>query len=108
MLERFLEKVLKQVMSLPTTVANCAVYAVSGIVPAEATIHKKALTLYGNICRLPDTAIEKQLAERQYILVIAGLLLLSVFIFSTVCQIHMGFSLILQRNSHGSEKSTRM
>ncbi|MCG8032572.1 MAG: reverse transcriptase family protein, partial [Candidatus Thiodiazotropha taylori] len=30
MLERFFKKMLKQVMSLPTTVADCAVYAVSG------------------------------------------------------------------------------
>ena len=65
MLERFFKKALKQVMSLPTTVADCAVYAVSGTVPTEATVHKKTLTLYGNICRLPDTAIEKQVAERQ-------------------------------------------
>ena len=43
MLERFFRKVLKQVMSLPTTVAECAVYAVSGMVPTEATIHKKTL-----------------------------------------------------------------
>ena len=65
MLEHFFKKVLKQVMSLPTMVADCAVYAVSGMVPTEVTIHKRALALYGNICRLPDTAIEKKLAERQ-------------------------------------------
>ncbi|MCG8045488.1 MAG: reverse transcriptase family protein, partial [Candidatus Thiodiazotropha endolucinida] len=65
MLERFFKKMLKQVMSLPTTVADCAVYAVSGTIPIEATIHKRALSLYGNICRLPESSIEKQLAERQ-------------------------------------------
>ena len=65
MLERFFKRVLKQVMSLPTTVADSAVYAVSGMIQIETSILKRALILYGNICRLPDTSIERQLAERQ-------------------------------------------
>ncbi len=64
-LEVLHRKFLKQILSLPTTVANPAVYIISGAIPMEGTIHKRALALYGNICRLPEDSIEKQLANRQ-------------------------------------------
>ncbi|MES9884980.1 MAG: reverse transcriptase family protein [Sedimenticola sp.] len=59
------KKFLKQILSLPTTVANPAVYILSGTIPVEGTIHKRALTLFGNISRLQDESLEKQIAERQ-------------------------------------------
>ena len=36
-----------------------------GYLPVEALIHKWALSLFGNVCQLPETAVEKQLAYRQ-------------------------------------------
>ncbi|MES9880811.1 MAG: reverse transcriptase family protein [Sedimenticola sp.] len=66
LLEKFYKKYTKHILSLPTTVADPAVYILSGTIPVEAQIHKRALTLLGNICRLPDSAVERQLAERQY------------------------------------------
>ena len=114
MLERFFKKVLKQVLSLPTKVADCAVYVVSGMVPTEATIHKRALTLYGNISRLPDTctAIEKQLVERQLCLEANT----SHSWFIAIKRLHLQYGLpdlyeLLAdplKNSHGSGKSTRL
>ena len=37
----------------------------SGILPAEAMIHKRILSLYGNITRLSSDSVEYQLAKRQ-------------------------------------------
>ena len=51
--------------SLPVNTADTAVYVLSGTIPVEATIHKRALTFFGNICRLPETTIEHRLAVRQ-------------------------------------------
>ncbi|MEW8547953.1 MAG: reverse transcriptase family protein, partial [Candidatus Thiodiazotropha sp.] len=64
-LERSQKKFLKHILSLPTTTADPAVYILTGTIPVEGVIHKRALSLFGNICRLDDTAIEKQLAKRQ-------------------------------------------
>ena len=36
-----------------------------GTLPAEAMIHQRFLTFFGNIARLPDTSVERQLALRQ-------------------------------------------
>ena len=57
--------VLKQILSLPITVADLAVFILSGAMPIEAIIHKRILILYGSICRLDESSIEKQLARRQ-------------------------------------------
>ncbi len=51
-LERFLRSCIKQLLSLPQTVANPAPYILSGILPIEAQLHKKVLILFGNIARL--------------------------------------------------------
>ena len=59
------KKLLKQILSLPSTTADPAVYLLSGLLPAEALIHKRMLTLYGNITRLSDDSVEKRLAKRQ-------------------------------------------
>lgn len=63
--ERVYRRFLKQVLSLPDTVADPACYILSGAIPIEAVVHKRALSLFGNICRLGETAVEKQLARRQ-------------------------------------------
>ena len=59
------KKLLKQILSLPCTTADPAVYLLSGLLPAEVLIHKRMLTLYGNITRLSDDSVEKCLASRQ-------------------------------------------
>ena len=64
-LERVYRRFLKQVLSLPETVADPACYILSGAVPIEAAVHNRAMSLFGNICRLDETAVEKQLARRQ-------------------------------------------
>ena len=51
------------ILSLPDRVANPAVYIISGTLPIEGVIHKRALNLYGGICRLQEDAVEKQLAR---------------------------------------------
>ena len=55
--ERTYKNVMKQILSLPVTVADLAVYVLSGAVPVEAVIHKKALMLFGSVCRLDDEPI---------------------------------------------------
>jgi hypothetical protein len=42
-----------------------AIYILTGLLPIEAQIHIKALTLFGNVCRQDEACIEKQLAIRQ-------------------------------------------
>lgn len=59
------KKLLKQILSVPCTTADPAVYLLSGLLPAEAIIHKRLLTLYGNITRLSENSVEKRLAKRQ-------------------------------------------
>ena len=42
-----------------------AVHILTGILPAEAIIHKRVLALFGSICRLSDDSVEKQIGRRQ-------------------------------------------
>ena len=65
-LERFLRTSLKQILSLPTSTASPAVYILTGVLPAEAMIHKRILALFGSICRLSEESVEKRLARRQF------------------------------------------
>ena len=65
MLDKFYKKFLKMILSLPVNTADPAVYVLSGTIPVEATIYKRALTFFGNICQLPETTIEHRLAVRQ-------------------------------------------
>ena len=51
-LERTYKNFIKQILSLPVTVADPTVYVLSGAVPVEAVIHKRALMLFGSVCRL--------------------------------------------------------
>ena len=62
---RVYRRFLKQVLSLPETVADPASYVLAGAIPIKAVVHKRALSFFGNICRLEETAVEKQLARRQ-------------------------------------------
>ena len=64
-LDLMLKKTLKHILSLPTNTADPAPFILTGIIPAEGLIHIKALTFFGNICRLPADSIERKLAERQ-------------------------------------------
>ena len=64
-IERFHKKLLKQILSLPDTVADPAVYILTGTIPIEGVVHSRGLNLFGSICRLSDDSIEKQLARRQ-------------------------------------------
>ena len=64
-LERLHRKFMKHILSLPVNTADTAIYILSGTIPIEGCIHKRALSLYGNICRLDQTSIEWRLAERQ-------------------------------------------
>ncbi|WAR14005.1 POLR-like protein [Mya arenaria] len=66
-LEVFQKKSIKQLLSLPNNTADAAIYIISGVLPVEAQIHKKALTLLNNICLQDDNSIEKTLAQRQTI-----------------------------------------
>ena len=64
-LETMFKKTLKHILSLPVTAADPSPYILSGLIPLEGVVHIRALNLFGNICNLPDTSIEKQLACRQ-------------------------------------------
>jgi hypothetical protein len=46
-LEKQYKKMIKQVLSLPMNIADPAIYIISGLLPAEAEIHKRAIILYG-------------------------------------------------------------
>ena len=48
-LERVYRRFLKQVLSLTETVADPAVYIISGAIPIEVVVHKRVLSLFGNI-----------------------------------------------------------
>ena len=57
-LELYQRKVIR-----PERVATSAIYVLSGQLPVEAEIHKRRLSLYGNIVR--NDCIERELAYRQ-------------------------------------------
>jgi hypothetical protein len=64
-LELFQKTILKQILSLPINTSDPTAYILSGLLPIEVIIDIKCMTLFNNICRQPDNAIEKQLARRQ-------------------------------------------
>ena len=45
-LEMQYKRLLKQVLSLPMTVADAVIYLLSGALPVEAVIHRKILSLF--------------------------------------------------------------
>ena len=64
-LEIYYRKLLRQVQSLPESTAMEAVYLMIGLLPIEALIHQRALSLFGSISRLEPTDTLYQLALRQ-------------------------------------------
>jgi hypothetical protein len=65
LLERQYKKMIKQILSLPINTADPAIYILSGLMPVEAEIHKRAINLFGIICRSGNESTEWQIAERQ-------------------------------------------
>ncbi|MCG8046395.1 MAG: reverse transcriptase domain-containing protein, partial [Candidatus Thiodiazotropha endolucinida] len=65
LLDKQYKKILKHVLSVPINVADPAIYLLSGALPVEALLHKRMLSLFGNISRLSDGSIERRLAKRQ-------------------------------------------
>ena len=64
-LEKQYKNMIKQVLSLPINTADPAIYIISGLLPAEAEVHKRAIILFGCICRSGKTSTEWKIAERQ-------------------------------------------
>ena len=64
-LDKFNKHNIKHLLSLPVTVADPAIYLLSGTLPIQTMIHHRVLTLFGYISRPSDSSIEKRLAERQ-------------------------------------------
>ena len=60
----FLEDTVRALLSLPGSVANPAVYLLSGLLPIQAKIHLKALALYSSIAA-DSLSLEWRIAERQ-------------------------------------------
>jgi hypothetical protein len=48
-LELFQKRILKQILSLPMSCPDPAVYILTGILPIQAQIHIKALTFFNNV-----------------------------------------------------------
>ena len=65
MIERSNKKFLKHILGVSNTTADPAVYILTGTIPLEGVIHNRALSLFGNVCRLDDTSTEMRLVERQ-------------------------------------------
>jgi hypothetical protein len=64
-LELFQKRILKQILSLQISSPDPAVYILTGILPIEAQIHIKTLTLFNNVCHQCEKNTEKKLARRQ-------------------------------------------
>ncbi|XP_045205894.2 uncharacterized protein LOC123558082 [Mercenaria mercenaria] len=64
-LEKYQRRLLKHILSIPNNTTDSAVYILSGFLPVEAQIHKKALVLFNNICLQNDQSVEKAIAKRQ-------------------------------------------
>jgi hypothetical protein len=56
---------IKQILSLPINTAEPAIYIISGLLPAEAEVHKRAITLFGCICRSGKTSTEWKIFYRE-------------------------------------------
>ena len=68
LLGNFPKKILKQILSLPTCVADISVNILTGILPIEAQLHIRALSLFNNICNQLESSVEKSLARRQLLI----------------------------------------
>ena len=56
--EIYLRSCLKQLLTLPRNTSTSTIYILAGYLSVEALIHKRALymSLFENVCRLPETA----------------------------------------------------
>lgn len=52
------KKIIKHILSLLNNTADPAIYLLSGTLPIEAIVHKRMLSLFGNITRLSEASIE--------------------------------------------------
>ena len=64
-LERHYKRLLKQILSLPSTATDPAIYLLSGMLPVKAVLLKRILSLFGNITRLPEDSVELCLAKHK-------------------------------------------
>ena len=64
-LEVYQKRLLKQILNLPPNTADAAVYSITGYLPIEAHIHKRAITLFNSVCLQSELSVEKRLARRQ-------------------------------------------
>ena len=56
---------IKQLLSISSNTPDPVIYILTGLIPIEAQIQIRALTLFGNVCPQDEACIEKQLAKRQ-------------------------------------------
>ena len=63
-LETFYRATLKRIQHLPESSANAACYLLLGVLPIQAQIDVKILTLFGSILRR-EGSLEREVAERQ-------------------------------------------
>ena len=63
-LRMYFKKLLKQLLSLPNNIADISIYILSGLLPIEAEIHLKVLSLFGNITQVKRSSVEWKLADR--------------------------------------------
>ena len=61
------KRLLNQILALPNSVADIAVYILTEILPIETQMHIRALELFNNVCRQAYDSSEKALARRQLI-----------------------------------------
>ena len=64
-LDRAYKRLLKSLTSLRDGTADAAVYIMMGLLPAEAELHRRILSLYGNITRLEEEHPLRRLGLRQ-------------------------------------------
>jgi hypothetical protein len=64
-LETAYRKILRDLQSLCKSVATEAIYLLIGLLPLEAELHQRTLTLWGAIARLPEGSTLRDLATRQ-------------------------------------------
>jgi len=57
--------ILKNLQSLRKQTSNAAAYLLFGLIPLTAELDKRALTLFGSICRMKESSTLNQLARRQ-------------------------------------------
>ena len=50
MLERSNKKFLKHILGVPESTADPTIYILTGTIPLEGVIHKRTVSLFGNIC----------------------------------------------------------